>query len=188
MAADTASRLVPPPRGRRLESAFETGKQDFDVVAPRLRELREQHAQVSEVLAQLKPLDAPPKHLRDDATIARFQAVIRDIFISARHADDEALLEHADHIEIKAKPLNALAFLAAAPSMQPRDVNHPEAVLTKGGTGSGRGTRTPGQSVNSRSLYQLSYSGMGCAEYPARFSCQGSVAPAWRLPSAPNLQ
>ena len=125
----------------RWESAFETGKQDLDVVAPRLRELREQHAKLSDVLAQLKPLDAPPKHLRDDATIARFQAVIRDIFISAdtpvtknylNFLIDQVVVHH-DRIEIKAKPLNALAFMAAAPSLQPQDVNHPEAVLTKGG-------------------------------------------------------
>ena len=71
----------------------------------------------------------------------RFQDVIRDIFISADTPLTknylnfliEQIVVHADRIEIKAKPLNALAFMAAAPSLKPEDVNRPEAVLTKGG-------------------------------------------------------
>lgn len=125
----------------RWESAFESGKHDLDVVAPRLRELRDQHAKITDTIGQLKPLDAPPKHLLADATIARFQEVIRDIFISADTPLTKNYLNflidqivvHEDRIEIKAKPLNSLALMAAAPSIKAGDVNHPEVVLTKGG-------------------------------------------------------
>jgi hypothetical protein len=71
----------------------------------------------------------------------RFQAAIRDIFVSAdtpvakNHLNFliEQIVVHHDRIEIKAKPLNALAFMAAAPSPQPGEVKHPEAVLTTRG-------------------------------------------------------
>jgi hypothetical protein len=52
-------------------------------MAPRLRELRDEYTKVTDILTQLKPLAAPPKHLLDDASISRFQEVVRDIFISA---------------------------------------------------------------------------------------------------------
>lgn len=125
----------------RWEATFESGTQDMDVVAPRLRELREEQAKVSEMLTNLKPLDAPPKHLLDADTIAQFQALIRDIFVSADTPATknylnfliEQIVVHADRVEIKSKPLNALALMAAAPGLRLGDVNHPEAVLTKGG-------------------------------------------------------
>ena len=66
---------------------------------------------------------------------------MRDVFISAdgpvaKHYLNfpiDQIVVHADRIEIRAKPLNALAFMAAAPSLRPDDVYRPEAVLTKGG-------------------------------------------------------
>ena len=125
----------------KWEAAYEGGGKDLDVVAPRLRELREQREKLTTVLADLKPLDEPPKHLLTDATIAKFQDTLRDIFISAdtpmtkgylRFLVDKIVV-HDDRVEIQAKAMNALAFMARAPDLEPGDVNRPELVLAKGG-------------------------------------------------------
>ena len=61
------------------------------------------------ILADLKPLDEPPKHTEE--TIARFQDTLRDIFISADTPVTkgysrflvEKIVVHDDHVEIQAR-------------------------------------------------------------------------------------
>ncbi len=125
----------------RWETSFETGAKDLDVVAPRLRELRTEREKLTVTLNELKPLDAPPEHLLTDATIAQFQETIRDIFVSADTPMTKGYLRFLverivvldDSVEIRGKTANALAFMARAPDLEPEEINHPEAVLAKGG-------------------------------------------------------
>ena len=48
----------------------------------------------------------------------------------------EGIVVHDDRVEIQARSMNALAFMARAPEREPGDVDRPEAVLAKGGFGS----------------------------------------------------
>lgn len=95
--------------------------------------------QLTEALASLKPLAAPPRDLLTDSTIKKFQDRIRDIFISADTAMTknylrflvERIVVGEDRIEILAKANNAVAFMGRI-ALEPGDVHHPEAVLAKG--------------------------------------------------------
>ena len=123
----------------RWESAFEGGK-DLDVVAPRLRELRQEHNSLLKTLNELSPLAPPPQDLLTDATVKRFQDKLRDIFISNDTPMTKNYLRFLieridvfdDRVEIHAKPRNAVALMARLPEGPAEDVNHPEAVLAKG--------------------------------------------------------
>ena len=65
----------------KWEAAFESGA-DLDVVAPGVRELRAQRSALLETIDGLRPLAPAPKDLLADGTIKKFQAKLRDIFIS----------------------------------------------------------------------------------------------------------
>ena len=124
----------------RWHAAFEGG-QDLDVVGPRLRELRQERESMAMTLAGVKTLDAPPQHVISDATIERFRTKVRDIFISGDTPMTKSyvrflvgeIIVHDDRIEIHAKSTNVVALMAASSDHHPGDVNHPEAVLAKGG-------------------------------------------------------
>ena len=122
----------------RWHAVFESGTQDLDVVAPRLRELRQERESLAAIVSGLKPLAEPPKHVLSERTIERFQAKVRDVFISADTSMTKTYLRflvdrivvHEDRIEIVGKDTNAVAMMA---DLDDGDVNHPEAVLAKGG-------------------------------------------------------
>jgi site-specific DNA recombinase len=124
----------------RWESAFEAGR-DLDVVAPRLRELREQRDGLAKTLRDLAPLAPAPKDLLTDATLKKFQDTIRDIFVSKDTPMTKNYLRFLieridvfeDRIEVQAKAKNAVALMAHGPLAKTGAVNHPEAVLAKGG-------------------------------------------------------
>jgi hypothetical protein len=67
--------------GQKLAAAEAALKQDLDMAAPRLRQRRDEQAKLTRTLAQLEPLDAPPKHPLNEATTHFFQDAFRDIVI-----------------------------------------------------------------------------------------------------------
>jgi len=126
----------------RWQAAFEAGEH-IDVVAPRLRELQTKRLEMTATLTGLSDLAPPPKQLASEKTIRRFQETIRDIFISNDTTVTKSYLRflvdriivHEGRIEIRAKPEHAAAMMAAGEGDGPAKgvVNHPEAVLAKGG-------------------------------------------------------
>jgi hypothetical protein len=123
----------------KWEAAFESGT-DLDVVAPRLRELRAQHAALGESLDGLQPLGPAPKNLLTAETVKRFRDKISDIFISNDTPMTKNYLRFLvekievldDRIVIEAKARNAVALMAHPEPLEGGDVNHPEPVLAKG--------------------------------------------------------
>jgi hypothetical protein len=137
---------------------------DFDVVAPRLRELWAERVKLEHDLDGLQPLAPAPKNLRTDETIQKFQDKLRDIFISndtpmmknyLRFLVEEIVV-FDDRVVIKAKARNAVVMMAHPEPLGTGGGNHPDPVSREGANSSGCWTRTSDPAVNSRLLYQLS--------------------------------
>jgi hypothetical protein len=123
----------------KWEAAFESGA-DLDVIAPRVRGLRAERSALAEAIDGLRPLAPAPKDLLADETIKRFQAKLRDIFISNDTPMTKNYLRFLvekievldDRVVIEGRARNAVALMAHPAPEEPGGVNHPEAVLAKG--------------------------------------------------------
>ncbi len=104
----------------RWQVAFETGQLPADLGIERLRELKARREELEETLAKVVPLKAPP-YLYTEANIRRFQADLKNIFLSARTPMTKNYLRFLveeivitdDRVEISLKPRSALAMMSA---------------------------------------------------------------------------
>lgn len=69
-------------RLRRWTEAFETGDPAADLGIDRVTELKAKRSELQQTLAKVVPLRSPPPHLYSDASIKKFQASLRSIFLS----------------------------------------------------------------------------------------------------------
>lgn len=88
-------------RIERWQEAFETGTLPPDMDVGRIRTLKAKRDELAEGLAKIVPLRTPPGYLYTEATVQRFQASLRELFLS----DDQVLARHAlryliDHITV----------------------------------------------------------------------------------------
>lgn len=68
----------------KWEEAFENGGEAFDVIAPRVRELKAKREEVASVLAKIVPIRHVPPHLYAEATIKKFQASMKEVLLTNR--------------------------------------------------------------------------------------------------------
>jgi DNA invertase Pin-like site-specific DNA recombinase len=71
-------------RVARWQDAFETGAESANVILPRLRELTAKRDELASTLAKVVPLHRPPPHLYTEATLERFQGMLRQVFLSGQ--------------------------------------------------------------------------------------------------------
>ncbi|HVY26080.1 MAG TPA: recombinase family protein [Polyangiaceae bacterium] len=113
--------------GKRLERWYERIETDpelGEVGAERLRELRAKRDEVIRTLAKLKPLHTIPPYLYKTETIQRFQARLREAFLSGDRGTARVYLNHLvdhivvgeDEITIEARANVAIAMMAAPTS------------------------------------------------------------------------
>jgi len=113
--------------GKRLERWYERIETDpelGEVGAERLRELRSKRDEVIRTLAKLKPLHTIPPYLYKAETIQRFQARLREAFLSGDRGTARVYLNHLvdnivvgeDEITIEARANVAIAMMAAPSS------------------------------------------------------------------------
>ena len=124
----------------RWQEAFETGAEAFDVIGPRLRELKAKRAEVATVLTKLVPLRQVPPHLYADSTIKKFQATMQEVLAAKGSSiaknylrmlvDTITVTPGPDGvaIDIATRPSTAVAMIAAGGGKD--GLNQPERVLT----------------------------------------------------------
>ena len=71
-------------RVARWQDAFETGAESANVILPRLRELTAKRDELAATLSKVVPLHRPPPHLYTEATLERFQGMLRQVFLSGQ--------------------------------------------------------------------------------------------------------
>jgi hypothetical protein len=128
---------------------------DADVLLPRLRELQAQCAELEAALAKVVPLRAPPPQLYTDATLGRFQALLREAFLSGHNAMTRAylrfLVERIDvravgvrnvELNIRGRAAAALQLLATGSDAVTESQEALDAPLVAEGSGDAAGPRS----------------------------------------------
>ena len=122
----------------RWYAAFESGEMAESDGTARVTELVADRNRLKETLTKVVPIKPVPPHLYRDETIWKFQASLRRLFA----AGDEGLAKHymrflidrivvdGNAIEIKAKPISAVALMAKAGGAGGDVLTADDAVLT----------------------------------------------------------
>ncbi len=125
-------------RIERWEEAFETRREDADVIMPKLRDLRGKRDELAATLSKIVPLRAVPPHLYNETTIRKFQENIRELFLSKdtsltrnylRFLVQDITVRGAE-ITIRGRTDAAVALLASGAEPGSSPLNQSSAVLT----------------------------------------------------------
>lgn len=123
----------------RWQEAFEANAEGFDVIGPRIRELKAKRDEVAAILGKLVPLRQVPPHLYVDSTIRKFQATMQDVLASKTSGIAKNYLRmlvatitvtpgtDGVAIEIAAQATAAVAMIAAGSGKS--GLNQPDRVL-----------------------------------------------------------
>src|SRR6266542_553964 len=122
----------------RWEEAFETRREDADVIMPKLRDLRGKRDELAATLSKIVPLRAVPPYLYNETTIRKFQENIRELFLSKdtsltrnylRFLVQDITVRGAE-ITIRGRTDAAVALLASGAEPGTSPLNQSSAVLT----------------------------------------------------------
>lgn len=86
-------------------AAFEDDRSDASVILPRLRDLEAKRSELQEALLKVVPLTKPPPHLYTEATLTRFQGMLREVFQSGQTSMTKNYLRFlVERIEVQPAP------------------------------------------------------------------------------------
>ena len=90
-------------------AAFEDTQADAAIILSRLRDLEAKRSELQQALTKVVPLTKPPPHLYTEATLTRFQGMLREVFLSGQTSMTKSYLRFlVERIEVQPAPKRSL--------------------------------------------------------------------------------